>query len=513
MPRKRPQRILASLDGRLYIKRGRNRIYLKDQTDLKKMIKLVLKQFNKTKAKNKPKKKVKRKKAVKAVAPKPKPLDNPFSGYSLSVNAQNDKLNKLETQLEKKEAALLKLEHRIEQKVENTDHLMIEGSKGGKIPSPSEIMFIMEAQGTPVSKQQAKDLHDQALAHFEKQNSAIEKLMADKDRLLGEKEAIEARMVELQHSLKLAGEEYAAQQEYSRKAAKDHEKTIQDYQMATKAQIKNQVNLRNKSHMIDYIANIKGRANFSRWLETNSYSVNKPGKHGGKMSIGDAIERYELLNNKDFTDEYGNPMIDTYEVVKKEIEEEISRTDLMPPATPAAPPKPPEEEVEGDGMHLSGKGLTDMQINQMMKRYKRYMGTFASDEMKQIPVKRQMGFIINTQPRSKGKGHWVACYIDTLKDMSVEYYDSFAQEPSNAFLVGLKAIVDKLKPSIYLKFKVNRIKEQKINSSDCGYHSMNFLINRFNGASFKECSGYNQYAKGVRDVNNLKQRFKKFDYI
>jgi Ulp1 family protease len=133
--------------------------------------------------------------------------------------------------------------------------------------------------------------------------------------------------------------------------------------------------------------------------------------------------------------------------------------------------------------------------------------------MDQIPLKKQMGFIINTEPRKKGTGHWVACFIDTKNDMSVEYYDSFAGQPSKKFLKGLKVIIDKLNPSVYLKFKVNKIKEQKETSGDCGWHSISFLKNRFRGVPFQECTGFRNYKKGINDVKKVKKQYPSFDYI
>lgn len=176
-------------------------------------------------------------------------------------------------------------------------------------------------------------------------------------------------------------------------------------------------------------------------------------------------------------------------------------------------PRPPLEKGKQEGAGYKHEGLTDLEINEMMRKYKLFVGTFAADEMNKILPKKRFGFIINTEPRQKGDGHWVACYIDVMKDMSVDYYDSFGNDPNEIFLIGLKEIIDKLNPDVYLKFKINKIKEQRATSSNCGWHCMAFLINRFNGVPFKECTGYSDYAKGMKDVKQMKEKFKNFDFI
>ena len=54
-----------------------------------------------------------------------------------------------------------------------------------------------------------------------------------------------------------------------------------------------------------------------------------------------------------------------------------------------------------------------------------------------------MGFIVNTNTRKKGSGHWVAIFLDADNDRSIEYYDSFAEDIPKNMLVGLKKVIDK----------------------------------------------------------------------
>jgi hypothetical protein len=122
---------------------------------------------------------------------------------------------------------------------------------------------------------------------------------------------------------------------------------------------------------------------------------------------------------------------------------------------------------------------------------KGFKGVYAIDEINKIPVSNKMGVILNLDKSTQKGSHWVALYIDADDDKSVEYYDSFAEDPPESLLKELKTLVDKINPSTYLKFKINKIKNQAEDSDNCGVFAMKFLIDRFNGKPWKFCTGYN----------------------
>jgi len=160
-----------------------------------------------------------------------------------------------------------------------------------------------------------------------------------------------------------------------------------------------------------------------------------------------------------------------------------------------------------------GKGLYDYEIEEIMKPYKNFAGVISSDEVNKLPLKNEMGFVMNLDPRDKPGSHWVSCYIDIDNDKSIEYYDSYAREPSNDFLIQIKKLVDDLNPDTYLKFKVNKIVEQMANSDTCGFHACNFLINRFNGVPFKDCTGFSDIKKAEKNIDKLKEKYEDFGFI
>ena len=146
-----------------------------------------------------------------------------------------------------------------------------------------------------------------------------------------------------------------------------------------------------------------------------------------------------------------------------------------------------------------------------------YLGCISCDEIDQL-IKPSLnydkfGFVMNKDPSNKPGSHWVACYIDTIDDLSLEYYDPFGENPDERFFSDIKNIIDAHKPDVYLKFKINRIKDQRENSSLCGFHSMRFLMSRFDGKEFRECSGYSDVLKAEKKAKGMLSKADKFGYI
>jgi len=183
----------------------------------------------------------------------------------------------------------------------------------------------------------------------------------------------------------------------------------------------------------------------------------------------------------------------------------------------AIEPKPDKEEEKkteqrGEGGKKFG-GLYNDQIEKIMDRYPRFEGVYAADEITDLPNKKKMGFVMNLDKSNKKGSHWVAVYIDTDKDRSVEYYDSYGDEPSKDFMKKIKEVIDRIDPDTYLKFKVNKIKQQSSNSNNCGIFAIKFLMDRFQGKKFVDCTGYSDVKNGEKMAEELKHKFEKFGYI
>jgi Ulp1 family protease len=120
---------------------------------------------------------------------------------------------------------------------------------------------------------------------------------------------------------------------------------------------------------------------------------------------------------------------------------------------------------------------------------------------------------MNLDKSNQPGSHWVAVYIDALKDKAIEYYDSYGRDPPKQFLKQLKALIEKIRPDTYLKLKINKVVDQRANSNTCGFHSIKFLLDRYANKPWKECTGWSNISKAEKDAYRMKKKYKKFGYI
>ena len=176
---------------------------------------------------------------------------------------------------------------------------------------------------------------------------------------------------------------------------------------------------------------------------------------------------------------------------------------------------PIEEQPKQEGTGKEEGGLYDDQIDNVMENYKNkgFKGVYALDEIDKIPVSNKMGVVLNLDKSNEPGSHWVALYIDADDDQAVEYYDSYGEDPPESLMKDIKGLIDKINPSTYLKFKINKIKQQSENSDSCGIMAMQFLIDRFNGKPFVDCTGWSEVKKSEKKAEKFKKKLKAFGYI
>jgi hypothetical protein len=181
------------------------------------------------------------------------------------------------------------------------------------------------------------------------------------------------------------------------------------------------------------------------------------------------------------------------------------------------------EDQTGDGKGKRSGGLYSDQIDSIMKPYKDYLGTIPRDGINKyilpyVKPKKRLGFVMNLGREGTKGYHWVSVFIDPVKYKSVEYYDSYGKSCPSDILKDLKIIVDHLKEDNLLKFKENLVKEQSVNSVNCGFFATKFLIDRFRGISFDETTGFklkdkSTVRKSEKEIQQWKKQFPVFDYI
>lgn len=143
--------------------------------------------------------------------------------------------------------------------------------------------------------------------------------------------------------------------------------------------------------------------------------------------------------------------------------------------------------------------LWDYQIEDFFDKEPNFAGTISADEIKDLPNKIPMGFIMNTLPRDAPEsktGHWVATYIS---GDSVEYYDPLGDAPDKQYMIDIKEKINSMHLPILMKFKVNAVKDQHGNSQHCGYHCIRFLDDRFHGIPYAMTTRYDVNREGKID--------------
>ena len=140
--------------------------------------------------------------------------------------------------------------------------------------------------------------------------------------------------------------------------------------------------------------------------------------------------------------------------------------------------------MEGYGRRTA---LWNDQIDEFFKHEPQFSGTYAMDEVKDIPKQIPQGFVVNTANHNKAGEHWQAVYITPD---SVEFYDSYGDQPDAALVKQIKRKLLEWHVPVLLKWKVNKIGAQKDNTSTCGYFAMRFLDERFRGVPFTKATRF-----------------------
>jgi hypothetical protein len=387
--------------------------------------------------------------------------------------------------------------------------------ENGHSESVKDIVAFHKANGVTVSQADALDI----IKHIDKLQKDKEQLKNDLVIKQGEHDAAIEQFQQEQKQASLIADSLNYQATVADKqatAAKtDLAKTKQDLD---KAKYERAVELVDRENSVRY----------EYWYSSLKYAaLQKLAKTNGVSSTGTKLVIFKRIKYEPwFVSAFPQPKYAEY----PDVPPSLASTGMAPPEHPI--PKPMTDadydemaadygeldldpQTGGARIPTKARGLSDVDINRLMRKHARsgWVGCFASDEMSNIPIKSTFGFIINTKPRSVSHGHWVACYIDTKRAKSIEYFDPFGVDPTSEFMHDLKSLVESLDTPDYLKLKINRIKVQDIMTDSCGWHAMNFLLRRFNGHPFRAVSGFDDSIKGEKDAAVLKQKYKTYGYI
>ena len=113
----------------------------------------------------------------------------------------------------------------------------------------------------------------------------------------------------------------------------------------------------------------------------------------------------------------------------------------------------------------------------MMKKNKSYLGTFAHDKIRPVPLKRNSSQVINLHESHLPGSHFV-CYFNDVNSKFIYYFDSYGIMPSNA----IKTILKKTgKQIIY-----NSSQIQTKTSNRCGFYCKAFIDHMSKGKDYLE---------------------------
>ena len=121
--------------------------------------------------------------------------------------------------------------------------------------------------------------------------------------------------------------------------------------------------------------------------------------------------------------------------------------------------------------------MNTLQINEEMKNFSCYKGTFSKNLLPQkIINERPIAFIINTDNNDKPGEHWVSIFIS--RSNTCQYFDSFGRYPLQEIINFLK--INNIK---YLTYNTKIL--QSFYSNTCGAFCILFVKLRCSNFSFK----------------------------
>lgn len=175
-----------------------------------------------------------------------------------------------------------------------------------------------------------------------------------------------------------------------------------------------------------------------------------------------------------------------------------------------------ETETEVEGAGYDGDGLFNDDIEKIAKkRIKDYVPVIASDQLNELPKyvargDKRFGFVINTNPSTSDgsgndsypPGHWRAVFINNEDDYpSIEYFDPLAQGKMPEDLIKMcRRIAVKMNPEVMFKYKQSMLRRQSKLTSNCGWHCVKYLDDRYNGVPFSEATGYDDYMDSLNNA-------------
>lgn len=535
----RPPRIKKTKSGRLYFVKYGKKHYFKREDDFKKVLNRVMRRHQKKRKKvkhhKKRKRKIRRKRTEKKKPPVGIPMQPPVSAAYTAAVTREQEISRFELGEKQKAERKAMTELQRAQQIQKDKEIAIAelyGNDLGVVPTIKQIQDVFfDKEKRTLDAEEAVTIQEDIRRKYAADQKKTETLQKQAETLEKERIKLEEQLKQKQEDIKKANviltereAEIAKTNIVITEQGEQLTKSRAELREARQRQIADSVN---KDTVVDYLKS-------KDWQVPTVAGSSKPEsrfkmiKMYGLDDDPDFIEyhqkkhpKYTFPDRPKTTSPQKEPEAPQVEPPKEPEEQEPEAPQVKPPKEPQkekepeAPKEkpPPKGGDEGPSLFQFGAGdnggLSNIEIDQLMAPFRDFHGTYAIDQIKQIPVKDKFGFVINTEPIKVPTGHWCGVWVDANKDKSIEWFDPFGDSPPKRFDKDIKHLINKIQPNDYLKYKVNRIVSQDDRSDNCGWISMNFLLERMNGKKFKEVTGYN-IAEGERKAELLKQ---KFNYI
>jgi len=167
----------------------------------------------------------------------------------------------------------------------------------------------------------------------------------------------------------------------------------------------------------------------------------------------------------------------------------------------------------GAGKNNNNFGLWNYQIDHIMSPFRLYIKAITLDDLddmiKYIYNNKILigSFILNIG------NHWTAIYYDFTNEFVLEYYDPFGEPPKSIIIKSFKDLILKFNIEVFVKFKINRVQQQNVKTSNCGWFAMYFLIMRYNNYTFKYITKFKSIKQEEQNIEQLKDKYDKFGFL
>lgn len=131
------------------------------------------------------------------------------------------------------------------------------------------------------------------------------------------------------------------------------------------------------------------------------------------------------------------------------------------------PPLKPKKQYITHGLFMGD-------IESILKKIPGFLGVFHLENLKNIEAPASNNKIISFIILHKS--HYRAVIIDMKNTHSLMYYDPFGRPPEKETKLELYKIIIKYLPRYLLKYKINRVNNQRSNSQNCGLLALGFII-------------------------------------